>query len=127
MKSFFTVIFIFSMLVTLGQAKVSIENDTYDFGTFKEGADSTCVFTVKNVGTSPLIIISVSKPCGCTQPSFTKAPILPGETGKVTVVYRSNGHPGTFTKRMQVRTNDPKKEVTIITIRGNAVAKEKSH
>jgi hypothetical protein len=124
MKSLFTFILVLATATTFGQAKISLDKKIYDFGTFKEGPDSTCVFNVKNEGTAPLIIVSVTKPCGCTTPSYTQAPIPPGGTGEIVVKYASDGHPGTFTKRLQVRTNDPKNDYFFITIRGNAIAKE---
>lgn len=124
MRSLFTFILILTATATFGQAKLSLDKKFYDFGTFKEGPDSTCVFNVTNEGTAPLIIISVTKPCGCTTPTYTQAPIPPGGKGKIVVKYASDGHAGTFAKRLQVRTNDPKNGYVFITVKGNAVAKE---
>lgn len=116
----------FSIIATavFGQPKISVEHPNHDFGTFNEGVDSTHVFIVKNIGNRPLYIISVTKPCGCTSPTYSEKPIKPGETGTVTVKYKSADHPGNFKKTLQIKTNDPKKDVVTISISGNVIAKE---
>ena len=44
--------------------------------------------------------------CGCTIPSYTKAPIKPGEKGEIKVTYNGTGaFPGHFKKTITVRTN----------------------
>ena len=64
--------------------KMQFKKNVHDFGTIKEeiGAVST-QFEFTNTGKSPLIIQRVSASCGCTTPSYTKEPILPGESGKI--------------------------------------------
>lgn len=124
MKTAFTLFFTFISFIAFSQAKIAVDHPDYNFGTFNEGADSTHIFTVKNIGNKPLIIISVTKPCGCTEPTFSQKPIMPGETGTVTVLYRSADHPGYFKKTLQIKTNDPKKDVYTISISGTVIAKK---
>lgn len=123
MKNTFIILFTLITTVIIAQPKISIEQPDHDFGTFNEGVDSAHVFIVKNVGDRPLYIISVSKPCGCTSPTYSEKPIKPNETGTVVVRYYSADHPGHFKKTLQIRTNDPKNSVFTISISGTVIPK----
>lgn len=89
---------------------IKFEKTTHNFGTFSEATSTQkCVFTFTNVGKSPLIINQAIGSCGCTVPTYTKAPIRPGEKGEIKVTYNGRGlYPGHFKKMVTVRTNgDP--------------------
>ena len=89
------------------QASIKFDKMIHNFGTFSEDQPTQkCVFTFTNVGTAPLIINQAVASCGCTIPSYTKAPIKPGEKGEIKVTYNGTGaFPGHFKKTIPVRTN----------------------
>lgn len=89
------------------QASIKFDTMIHNFGTFSENQPTQkCVFTFTNVGTAPLIINQAVASCGCTIPSYTKAPIKPGEKGEIKVTYNGTGaFPGHFKKTITVRTN----------------------
>ena len=89
------------------QASIKFDKMIHNFGTFSEDQPTQkCVFTFTNVGTAPLIINQAVASCGCTIPSYTKAPIEPGEKGEIKVTYNGTGaFPGHFKKTITVRTN----------------------
>ena len=89
------------------QASIKFDKMIHNFGTFSEDQPTQkCVFTFTNVGTAPLIINQAVASCGCTIPSYTKAPIKPGERGEIKVTYNGTGaFPGHFKKTITVRTN----------------------
>lgn len=89
------------------QASIKFDKMIHNFGTFSEDQPTQkCVFTFTNVGTAPLIINQAVASCGCTIPSYTKAPIKPGEKGEIKVTYNGTGaFPGHFKKTITVRTN----------------------
>ena len=89
------------------QASIKFDKMIHNFGTFSEEQPTQkCVFTFTNVGTAPLIINQAVASCGCTIPSYTKAPIKPGEKGEIKVTYNGTGaFPGHFKKTITVRTN----------------------
>jgi len=60
-------------------------------------------FEFTNTGDAPLIITDAKSTCGCTVPSFSREPILPGKTGKIDVKYNMN--PGTIRKTITLETN----------------------
>ena len=76
------------------------------------------IFTFTNVGDAPLVINQAIASCGCTIPSYTKAPIQPGQKGQIKVTYNGEGKfPGHFKKSITVRTN-AKTEMTRLYIEG---------
>lgn len=89
------------------QASIKFDKVVHNFGTFSEDAPTQkCVFTFTNTGTAPLIINQAVASCGCTIPSYTKAPIKPGEKGEIKVTYNGTvAFPGHFKKTITVRTN----------------------
>jgi hypothetical protein len=100
--------------------------ETHDFGTIKEGPEATYDFWFTNTGQEPLIIRNCSASCGCTTPDWTKAPIPPGQKGKISVKYTSEGHPGSFNKTVYIASNAASdKERVEIYIKGVVIGKEK--
>ncbi len=96
----------------------------HNFGTIKEemGAVST-QFEFTNNGNSPLIIQRVSASCGCTTPSYTSEPVLPGKKGTISASYSTVRRPGTFNKTIRVYTNVPD-TVYVLTIKGNVTPRK---
>lgn len=79
--------------------------NTYDFATIPEGPTVQHDFVFENIGNTPLIISNAQASCGCTAPSFPKEPILPGQKGKISVVYTTQGHLGNFRKSVYITSN----------------------
>jgi hypothetical protein len=61
-------------------------------------------FEFTNVGESPVIISNVQASCGCTSTNFSKTPVLPGETTKITATFNA-AVKGVFKKQVTVITN----------------------
>lgn len=100
-------------------AEIKFDTLRHNFGTFSKDAPVVkCAFTFTNVGTAPLIIHQAFASCGCTVPTFTKAPIKPGEKGKIDVTYDgTDKFPGHFQKTITIRSNAVS-EVVRLTIEG---------
>lgn len=108
------------------QTKMQITPSEHDFGVFKEEAGrQTFDFTVKNTGSQPLVIQRVTASCGCTTPEWTKSPVPPGGTGKVTAIYDPANRPGVFNKTLTVYTNAAPSNMTL-TIKGEVTPREKT-
>ena len=99
---------------------INFNTTTIDYGTIKKGSDGNKEFIVKNIGKKPLIISNVKPSCGCTSPSWTREPIAPGKTGKISVHYNTN-LVNLFMKNIEVYSNDPENSRTILYIKGNVV------
>jgi hypothetical protein len=94
---------------------ISVDKETHDYGTIKQGANGECVFTVTNTGDAPLIITNCQGSCGCTVPQCDTTPIKPGATSTITVKYDTN-RVGPINKTVTINsnaTNAPQKMVRI--------------
>lgn len=79
---------------------------TKDFGIIQMGQKVKVTFVCKNTGSKPLYLSDVRPSCGCTLADYTKEPIAPNKSGKVTAEFDSNkSHPGKVRKTIYVHTN----------------------
>ncbi len=101
--------------------EITFESLEHDYGTIVQGANGDCVFKFKNTGNEPLILSDVRKSCGCTTPTWSKAPILPGQSDVINIGYNTNNI-GTFSKTITVISNATNASV-VITIKGTVTAK----
>ena len=124
-----SLIVLFAVLVSgmaFAQQKpdMDFKRTEHNFGTIKEEIGSVSTqFEFTNTGKSPLIIQRVSTSCGCTTPSYTKEPVLPGKKGTISASYSTVRRPGTFNKTIRVYTNVPD-TVYVLTIKGTVTAKQ---
>ncbi len=99
----------------VGKSRVTFE-DTY------EGTIVTHVFKLKNTGAVPLMIVRSWAKCFCTTTSYT-SPIMPGETGDVTMKIDTLGFGGkTISKSMHIITNDPDHPDMVFKLSGTVVS-----
>lgn len=101
-------------------AKISFASDTHDYGTIQKGGDGNCEFTFTNEGNEPLILSNVRASCGCTTPSWTKEPIMPGKTGVIKVKYNTQ-NVGAINKTITVTSNAVDKPRIVLKIKGTVV------
>ena len=95
-------------LETISGPTMDFEKTTHNFGELPEGPKGVYVFEYTNNGTEPLIITKAKGSCGCTVPNPKPAlntPIMPGQTGEITVQYNTKNRIGSFTKSVTLDTN----------------------
>ncbi|HLT88957.1 MAG TPA: DUF1573 domain-containing protein [Sphingobacterium sp.] len=102
--------------------KIEFEESVFDFGEVKEGEVIEHVYTYTNTGTAPVILSQVSASCGCTTPSYTQTPVLPGKSGEVKVSFDSNGQVGKQQKIVTIVSNADER-VTTIQLKGEVLPK----
>lgn len=93
--------------------------ETIDVGQIPQGTPKAIVYEFKNTGKTAVVITSVQGSCGCTATDYTKEPILPGKSAKVTATYNA-ANKGAFTKTVTVTTSaetTPK----ILTLKGSVI------
>ncbi len=127
MKRLFLIISLASLsYILFSQPAMKLSGTEHDFGKFKEEAGKQKFdFTVMNTGNQPLVIQNISASCGCTLPEWTKSPIPPNGTGKITAIYDPANRPGSFNKTLTVYTNG-KPEVAVLVIKGEVIPREKT-
>ena len=96
---------------------MEFETPTFDFGTVQSGDVVENIFTFKNTGNQMLVIKNAKGSCGCTIPEWPKAPIAPGETGSIKVVFNTKGKSGKQSKRVTITANIEKQQ-TYLTVKG---------
>jgi hypothetical protein len=101
-------------------AVITFNNLVHDYGTLQKGADGNCAFTFTNTGKEPLVLSNVTTSCGCTIPSWTKEPIMPGQTGAIKVNYTKTSIVGTISKQITVMSN-AKNGTIVLSIKGSVV------
>ncbi|MBQ7259397.1 MAG: DUF1573 domain-containing protein [Paludibacteraceae bacterium] len=106
------------------QPVITFEKTEHDFGKINEGDGRVSVeFVFKNEGMAPLILSNVRASCGCTTPSWTKEPVEPGQSGKITVTYNPNGRPGRFQKTVTITSNASEATKRVF-IKGEVIPKQ---
>lgn len=105
------------------QGAIKFKSEKHDFGKIAEGTQATYSFEFTNTGKTPVVISNVQPSCGCTTPEWTREPIMPGKSGKVTAIYSSAGRPGNFNKTITVINNGEVSQI-ILTIQGQVLPKK---
>lgn len=113
----------------MAQEKISdaleIDKTVHNFGDILlDSGPVSCTFTLTNKGSKPAVIYNVSSSCGCTNVTWTKEPLMPGKTGKISVTYTNDEGAYPFDKSLTMYVSDVKKPV-ILKVRGVSVAKKK--
>ncbi|CAM3974932.1 MULTISPECIES: DUF1573 domain-containing protein [Flavobacterium] len=96
-------------------------SETIDYGTVAYNSDGNREFVFTNNGNKPLIITNAQGSCGCTVPTYPRAPIAPGAKGVIGVKYDTSRAGQPFSKTITLTTNAvvPTK---VLTIKGNVLA-----
>ena len=104
---FTTLMLIAGINMVFAQAKIQFDKSEYNFGSFPETSPvQKCTFTFTNSGDKQLVINQAIASCGCTVPSYPKAPIKPGQKGTIEVTYNGKTKfTGHFKKAITIYTN----------------------
>lgn len=94
---------------------MKFSSEVHDFGNIPQGKPAEYEFVFKNTGKEPIIIQRVQASCGCTTPSYSKDPVLPGKTGAIKASYNAAAA-APFNKTVTVFSNIGTK---VLTIKGN--------
>jgi len=128
MKKIFYIICTFLFTLAIHQAKAQDKSNStssteikftyqdYNYGTIIKGANGDCEFRFVNNGNEPLILTDVHASCGCTVPSWTKEPVMPGKEGVIKVTYNTT-RVGAFEKNITV-TSNAKNTPVVLHIKG---------
>ncbi|MES2679662.1 MAG: DUF1573 domain-containing protein [Bacteroidota bacterium] len=90
-----------------------------DLGEITQNQPVTVEFEFTNTGELPVVISGVQASCGCTSTNFSKTPVLPGETSKVSAIYNAAAK-GSFKKTVTVTTN-AEEAVKVLTLMGSVI------
>lgn len=88
----------------------------HDFGEVPSGKTVHFLFKYKNISTEPLLLQTVRTTCGCTAAEWTEEPVMPGETGHISIEFESSQR-GEFHKKIRVFF-DKQRKAEFLWIRG---------
>lgn len=120
--SLFVALFAFVGVSFAQNANIVFAKETHDFGKVEVGKPVTHVFTFKNTGTEPLVVLDAVASCGCTKPTFSKDPVAPGASGQISATFNAAAI-SPFNKTVTVTTN-AKTSTVYLTLKGEVVSKE---
>lgn len=83
---------------------IKFKESTHNFGKIKQGVPVNHDFSFSNISGTAVVIESASASCGCTTPTWPKAPVMKDKTDKITAGFNAAA-PGPFTKSIYVRIN----------------------
>lgn len=81
---------------------VKFKEITYNFGKIKQGVPVNHEFAFSNISDKAIVIESASASCGCTTPTWPKAPIMKDKADKITAGFNAAA-PGPFNKSIYVK------------------------
>ncbi|MBL7918798.1 MAG: DUF1573 domain-containing protein [Bacteroidia bacterium] len=86
---------------------MEIKDAKKSFGFVKKGELVKLDYEITNSGKEPLIITDVEVSCSCTIVDFSKQPIAPGQTAKVTVNFDTKTVYDRQDRVVLLKSNDP--------------------
>lgn len=106
-----------------GAARFS--STVHDFGRVdtRDGAVS-CSFSVTNISDEPLNIFAVTTTCSCTNTTWTRTSIAPGESGTISVTFTNDEGPYPFDKTLNVYLSGLDRPV-VLHVKGTAYTGKK--
>lgn len=103
------------IVVQRAAAQLRFANPKLDLKTISEDdAPARHTFRYINDSDKPVVITRVETTCGCAQPEYSTAPILPGGRGEVTVTFYPKGHPGALHRSLYVRTSAAQEPIQLV-------------
>ncbi len=100
---FLILIFLFPMVgKTVEGYKLVCDEPVYQFGRVGQSAVITNVFTVRNEGDLSFMLKYVHTSCSCTRGRMDKRIIGPGETARLTAVYKAIRRKGIQKKSLKL-------------------------
>jgi hypothetical protein len=117
----FAALFVNAQAAT-NNSKLKFNTLEHDFGNQPQGKPVTFEFEFINTDTKDAIVLEdVKASCGCTTPTWTKEPVMPGKKGVIKAQYNM-ARDGAFRKSITVNTKNG--ETITLYISGNAVAQK---
>ena len=121
------IVFIITLFaVDLAFAQLQFEPERFDFGTLEElGGKRSCTFRATNHSAKPVVLVDIVTTCGCTVPTFSRQPILPGKSAEIEVSYDPEGRPGAFDRKLHIY-GAGRERLGVISITGQVTPRPRS-
>jgi len=125
-KQYIALVFFALCFAGSARAQLVFSPDEWNFGSIEESRGRVShTFAGVNRGARPVVILDVVASCGCTVPEFSRKPVLPGDSTRITVTYDPANRPGAFSKELGVYSSERRK-IASLTVRGDVVPRKKT-
>lgn len=116
-----TIVFIFGILFAAEPAHAQLDWERTEIQTSVTAEDSeiTAQFPFRNKGRRPVFIEEVKPDCGCTTTELAKWEYAPGDSGLLSVTFHFGQRVGQQTRTILVRTDDPDRPETRLTLKAD--------
>lgn len=111
----FTALLFFSLFINplLSQPKMEWESTKHNFGAVKRGAVVRVTYKVRNTGSAPLLLQRAEFECSCTSAEITQQPIMPGQSGTLTLIFNTATVYGRQDRVAEIISNVPGEPVRL--------------
>ena len=97
---------------------VEVDRTVHDFGDLQVGQGPvSCSYNIKNISKKEVTIFNVVSSCGCTDATWTREALKPGESGTVSATFKNEDGPYPFDKTLTVYVSGIKQPI-ILRLRG---------
>jgi hypothetical protein len=101
--------------------RLAAEPERFDFGDVLPGRSLSKEFTLRNVGSAPLLIEKLASSCACTALLLGEDArrLAPGRSAPLRVTLTTPAQEGPLLEKVQVSTNDPERSLVELEIAAN--------
>ncbi len=103
--------------------RIRVDPQDFDFGNVLPEKTLRKEFTIRNFGSAPLEVESVSTTCGCTAALVGKKTVAPGGSTPMQVTFETRRFSGKVERKVLVRSNDPKTPLVEVKLAATAAAR----
>lgn len=122
----FLIIIISLSALSAQPQSVSFDKMIHNFGDIALNSGShRCKFTFTNRSDQPVVVQTVISSCGCTDLTWTKKPVMPGQKGSVEVTFLNDLGPYPFDKALSVYITGERRPI-VLRVKGVVHAKPKT-
>lgn len=86
------------------KTEIFVDRNSISLGNFDWREEQKATFSLKNTGDKPLVIEDITTSCGCTSVNYSKEPVKPNDSLRLSVIYKAE-HPEHFSKTITVHCN----------------------
>ncbi len=105
----------------LAEPRIICDQPTFDFGARDASEVVEHTFTLKNSGTTDLVISAIRPACGCTAANLTRQTIPHGESAELSAKLTLAGRNGEVQKPILIESNDPANPALQLVMKGKVV------
>lgn len=107
---------------TAGALVEILHGEVHDFGRMERDSEASHEFIIRNGGSKILKLAPGGSSCpSCTVGSISRKEIPPGESGTVTIKWKTATPDLEYRKEAYILTNDPNRQTIILTIKGKVI------